>query len=72
MNKMWFDLDQFKPKSTFNLLNEDAAIEVYMSSFEEKLMKFEIQSTKCNNLTSIKERQALYSLFDLKNGKNII
>ena len=63
-----FDLDQFKPKSTFNPRNKDAAIEVYMSSFEEKLMKIEIPKDKYNNLTS-KERQALY---DLKNDKNIV
>ena len=39
-----FDLDQFKPKSTFNPRNKDAAIEVYMTSLEEKLMKIEIPS----------------------------
>ena len=27
-----FDLDQFKPKSTFNPRNKDAVIEIYMSS----------------------------------------
>ena len=63
-----FDLDQFKPKSTFNPRNKDATIEVYMSSLEEKLMKTEIPKDKCNNLTS-KERQALY---DLKNDKSIV
>ena len=63
-----FDLDQFKPKSTVNPRNKDAAIEVYMSSLEEKLMKIEIPKDKYNNLTS-KERQALY---DLKNDKNIV
>ena len=49
-----FDLDQFKPKSTFNPRNKDAAIEVYMSSLEEKLMKIEIPEEKYNNLTSKK------------------
>ena len=63
-----FDVDQFKPKSTFNPHNKDAAIEVYMSSLEEKLTKIEIPKDKYNNLTS-KERQALY---DLKNDKNIV
>ena len=63
-----FDLDQFKPKSTFNPCNKDAAIEVYMSSLEKKLMKINIPKDKCNNLTS-KERQALY---DLKNDENIV
>ena len=31
-----FDLDQFKPNSTFSPRNKDAAIEVYMSSLQEK------------------------------------
>ena len=60
-----FDL---KPKSTFNPRNKDAAIKVYMSSFEEKLMKIEITMDKYKNLTS-KERQALYGF---KNDKNIV
>ena len=59
-----FDLDQFKPKSTFNPCNKYAAIEVYMRSLAEKLMKIEISKDKYNNLTS-KEQQALY---DLKNN----
>ena len=63
-----FDPEKFKPKSTFNPRNKDAAIEIYMSSLEEKLMKIEIPKDKFNNLTS-KERKALY---DLKNDKNII
>ena len=63
-----FELDQFKPKSNFNPRNKDAAIEIYMSSLEEKLIKLEIPKDKCNSLTS-KERQALY---DLKNNKNIV
>ena len=61
-----FDLDQFKPKSTFNSRHKDAAIEVYMISLEEKLMKIEIPNDKYNNLIS-KEQQALY---DLKNERN--
>ena len=63
-----FDLDQFKPKSSFNPRNKDAAIEIYISSLEEKLVKIEIPTDKYNNLTR-KERQALY---DLKNDKNIV
>ena len=51
-----------------NPRNKDEAIEVYMSSLEEKLMKTEIPKDKYNNLTS-KERQALYNL---KNDKNIV
>ena len=63
-----FDLDQFKPKSTLKPYNKDAAIEVYKSSLEEKLIKIEIPKNKYNNLTS-KEQQVLY---DLKNDKNIV
>ena len=55
MKKNEFDLDQFKPKSTFNLRNKDVATEVYVSSLEEKLMKIEIPKDKYNNFTS-KER----------------
>ena len=63
-----FDPEKFKPKSTFNPGNKDAAIEIYMSSLEEKLMKIEIPKDKFKNLTN-KERKALY---DLKNDKNIV
>ena len=31
-----FDLDQFKPKSSFNPCNKDTVIEIYMSCLEEK------------------------------------
>ena len=62
-----FDLDQFKPKSSFNPRNKDAAIEIYISSLEEKVMKIEIPTDKYNNLTR-KEPQVLY---DLKSDKNI-
>ena len=47
-----FDLDQLKPKSSFNPRDNDAAIEVYMSSLEEKLMKIETAKDKFSNLTS--------------------
>ena len=40
--------DQFKAKSSFNPRNKDAAIEIYMSSLEEKLMKLEIPKDKYN------------------------
>ena len=63
-----FNLDQLKPKSSFSPRNKDVAIEIYISSLEEKLMKIEIPTDKYNNLTR-KERQALY---DLKNDKNIV
>ena len=42
---------RFKPKSTFNPRNTDAAIELYLSSLEKKLMNIEIPQNKYNNLT---------------------
>ena len=48
--------------------NKDAAIELYLSSLEEKLMKVEVPKDKFNNLTN-SERKALY---DLKNDKSIV
>ena len=63
-----FDRNKFKPKSTFNPRNKDAAIEIYLSSLEEKLMKIEIPQSKYNNLTR-EERSALYNL---KNDKNVV
>ena len=58
----------FKPKSKFNHRNNDAAIELYLSTLEEKLMKAEVPKDKFNNLTS-RERKALH---DLKNDKSIV
>ena len=63
-----FNPDKFKPKSTFNLRNKDAAIEIYLSSLEEKLMSIEIPKDKYNNLT----REERGALFDLKNDKTIV
>ena len=60
--------DMFKPKSKFNPRNKDAAIELYLSSLEEKLMKVEVPKEKFNNLTN-SERKALY---DLKNDESIV
>ena len=60
--------DMFKPKSKFNPRNKDAAIELYLSSLEEKLMKVEVPKDKFNNLTN-SERKALY---DLKNDRSIV
>ena len=60
--------DMFKPKSKFNPRNKGVAIELYLSSLEEKLMKVEVRKDKFNNLTNI-ERKALY---DLKNDKSIV
>ena len=44
------DRNKFKPKSKFNPRNKDAAIEIYLSSLEEKLMNIEIPQNKYNNL----------------------
>ena len=63
-----FDRKRFKPKSTFNPRNKDAAIEIYLSSLEEKLMNIEIPQNKYNNLNR-EERSALYNF---KNDKNIV
>ena len=60
--------DMFKPKSKFNTRNKDAAIELYLSSLKEKLMKVEVPKDKLNSLTK-SEQKALY---DLKNDKSIV
>ena len=59
-----------KPKSKFNPHNMDEAIELHLSSLEEKLMKVEVEvpKDKFNNLTK-SERKALY---DLKNDTSIV
>ena len=49
-------------------LYKDAAIELYLSSLEEKLMKVEVPKDKFNNLTN-SEQKALY---DLKNDTSIV
>ena len=51
----------FKPKPKFNPRHKDAAIEFYLSSLEEKLMKVEVPKDKFNNLTK-SELKALYDL----------
>ena len=48
----------FKPKSKLNPRNKHAAIELYLSSLEEKLTKVEVPKDKFNNLTN-SERKAL-------------
>ena len=40
-----------KPKSKFNPHNKNAAIDLCLSSLEEKLMKVEVSKDKFNNLT---------------------
>ena len=42
--------DMFKPKSKFNPRNLDAAIELYLGSLDEKLMKFDVRKDKFNNV----------------------
>ena len=63
-----FDRNKFKPKSTFNPRNKDAAIEIYLSSLEEKLMNIEIPQSKYINLT----RQERGALYNLENDKNVV
>ena len=57
----------FKPKPKFDPRNKDAAIELYSSGLEEKLMKVEVEvpKDKVNNLTN-SERKALYDLKMIK------
>ena len=59
--------DMFKPKSKVNPCNKSGAIEIYLSSLEEKLMKAEVPKDKFNSLTN-SEWKALY---DYENDKNI-
>ena len=60
--------DMFEPKPKFNPRKKDAAIELYLSSLEEKIMKVEVPKGKFNNSTK-SERKALY---DLKNDTSIV
>ena len=59
--------DMFKSKSTVNPCNKGGAIEIHLSSLEEKLLKAEVPNDKFNSLTN-SEWKALY---DYKNDKNI-
>ena len=63
-----FGRNKFKPQSTFNPRNKDAAIEIYLSSLEEKLMNIEIPQSKYINLT----RQERGALYNLENDKNVV
>ena len=62
-----FNQNNLKPKSTFNPSNKDAAIEINLSTLEEKLMKIHISQNKYNNLT----RGKWCALYNLKIDKNI-
>ena len=59
--------DIFKYKSKVNPCSKGGAIELYLSSLEEKLIKVEVQKDKFNSLTN-SEWKASY---DLKNYENI-
>ena len=63
-----FDRNKFQPKSTFNPRNKVVAIEINLSSFEEKLMNIEILQNKYSNL--IREVQS--ALNNLKKDKSIV
>ena len=67
-NEKEFDRNKFKSKSTFNLRNKEASIEIYLNSLEEKLTNAEISQNKYSNFTR-GERSALYNL---NNDKNIV
>ena len=58
--------DMFKPKSKINPRNKDAAIELYLSRLEEKLIKVEVPKDKFNNLV------VNGKLYDLKNDISIV
>ena len=62
-----FDPNLFKPKSKFNPPKTDAAIELYLSRLEEKLLNLGPIKHKYNNLTR-EERKALY---DLRNDTSV-
>ena len=61
-------INPLKTKSTFNPRNKDTAIEIYLSSLEENLLKIEVPKDKFNNRTK-GERDALHNL---KNDKIIV
>ena len=43
-------INPFKTKSNSNPSNNDAAIEIYLNSLEEELLKIEVPKDKSNNL----------------------
>ena len=63
-----FDQNKFQSKSTFSPRNKDVAIEINLSSLEEKLMNIEIPQNKYSNLI----REELSALNNLKNDKSIV
>ena len=68
-NDEWtFDPNPFRPKSKFNPSKTDAAIELYLSHIEEKLLSCTEIKHSCYNLTR-EERLAMYNL---KNDQSIV
>ena len=53
----------FKPKPKFNPRNKDAAIELYLNSLDEKLMKVEVPKDKFNNVTN--SQRKLYMILKM-------
>ena len=64
--------DMFKPKSKFNPSNKDAAIQVYLSSLEEKLMKVEVPKDKFNNLTNSERKDKSIVIKSADKGSGVV
>ena len=67
-DKQTFDPNSFRPKSKFNPSNTDAAIELYLSQTEEKLLSLTEIKLTYYNLTRA-EQEAMYNL---KNDQSIV
>ena len=67
-DKIDIPIDPLKTKSAFNSRNRNAAIKIYLSSLEEKLLKIEVSKDKFNNLT----KGEWDALDNLKNDKNFV
>ena len=67
-DKQTFDPNSFRPKSKFNPSNTDAAIELYLSQTEEKLLSCTEIKLTYYNLTRA-EQEAMYNL---KNDQSIV
>ena len=50
-DKIDIPIDPLKTKSAFKSRNRNAAIKIYLSSLEVKLLKIEVPKDKFNNLT---------------------
>ena len=67
-DKIDIPIDPLKTKSAFNSRNRNAAIKIYLSSLEVKLLKIEVPKDKFNNLT----KGEWDALDNLKNDKNFV